>query len=30
LQEGYEAFKRANYNKRILKIIKDNLLWLIK
>tara|TARA_B110000503_G_C7062575_1_gene377324 strand:- start:65 stop:781 length:717 start_codon:yes stop_codon:yes gene_type:complete len=26
LQEGYEAFKRANYNKRILKIIKDNLL----
>jgi hypothetical protein len=26
LTEGYEAFKRAKYNKRILKIIKDNLL----
>jgi hypothetical protein len=26
LQEGYDAFMRAKYNKRILKIIKENLL----
>lgn len=26
LSEGYEAFKRARYNKRIIKIIKENIL----